>query len=316
MSRGEGNRGVKLDRVLLAILVALWVVTLGIMVIPEPHGSLGAAHPDLAGMRQGGSGLERHGPVLWAGWAFGAVGIVFYVALMAFGTRRGAPRRASARWLVVGLCTFLGAWTWLVAGHTLTAFLLGKRLRLFAGLADSISLPDAVAVRYSSETARLLTALAILLGVMGYLATQILAMATVLQSILEDVSLFAGISLEVCVALATSVLVFYCVTGGIVAPVYTDLVQGAIMAVAGVLVFLTTLSVVDGGLAGTTTLTCRSPMASTGVRFPCSCLWVSFSASLSPRTRRACPGRSRRSWTSECPGGECDTGLISGRKEE
>ena len=49
------------------------------------------------------------------------------------------------------------------------------------------------------------------------------------------------ISLEACVALATSVLVFYCVTGGIVASVYTDLVQGAIMAVAGVLVFLTTL---------------------------------------------------------------------------
>jgi SSS family transporter len=139
-------------------------------------------------------------------------------------------------------------------GHTLTAFLMGKRLRLFAGLADSVSLPDAVAVRYGSEKARLLTAVAILLGVMGYLATQILAMATVLQSILQDVSLFAGISLEACVALATSVLVFYCVTGGIVASVYTDLVQGAIMAVAGILVFLTTVSVVDGGLAGTTTL--------------------------------------------------------------
>ena len=147
-------------------------------------------------------------------------------------------------------------------GYTLIAFLLGKRLRLFAGLADSVSLPDVVALRYGSETTRLLTAVAILLGVMGYLATQILAMATVLQSILQDVSFFAGISLEACVAIATSVLVFYCVAGGIVASVYTDLVQGAIMAVAGVLVFVTTLSVLDGGLAGiSTTLMADDPEA-------------------------------------------------------
>jgi len=48
--------------------------------------------------------------------------------------------------------------------------------------------------------------------------------------------------------------VFYCVAGGVIAGVYTDLVQGLIMIVAGVLVFLTTLTVVDGGMAGTTTL--------------------------------------------------------------
>ena len=146
---------------------------------------------------------------------------------------------------------------WLVisigVGQTLTAYLMGKRLRLFAGLAESVSLPDAVAVRYGSDTVRLLTAVAILLGVMGYLATQILAMATVLQSILRDVGIFADISLEAAVVFATSILVFYCVTGGIVASVYTDLVQGIIMAVAGVLVFLTTLSVMDGGMAGITT---------------------------------------------------------------
>ena len=33
------------------------------------------------------------------------------------------------------------------------------------------------------------------------------------------------------VAIACAVLVFYCVTGGILASVYTDLVQGAVMIV-------------------------------------------------------------------------------------
>ena len=81
---------------------------------------------------------------------------------------------------------------------------------------------------------------------MGYLATQILAMATVLQSVLATTG-FAELGVAACIAISCSVLVFYSVTGGIVASVYTDLFQGAIMIVAGVLVFLTTLTVLEGG---------------------------------------------------------------------
>ena len=49
--------------------------------------------------------------------------------------------------------------------------------------------------------------------------------------------------------LSSAILVFYCVTGGIIASVYTDLVQGAIMVVAAVLVFVTVLGTFDGGMA-------------------------------------------------------------------
>lgn len=137
--------------------------------------------------------------------------------------------------------------------YALNDFLMGKRLRLFAGYFDSISLPDAVASRYRNEGTRFLTAIAILLGSMGYLATQILAMATVLQSILSRTEVFAEISLVTCVVISSSVLVFYCVAGGILASVYTDLFQGIIMAIAGLLVFITTVSVVEGGAAGAVT---------------------------------------------------------------
>ena len=132
-------------------------------------------------------------------------------------------------------------------------YLLATRLRMVAELRDTISLPDAVAARYRSERARLLTAVAILLGVVGYLGTQILAMATVLRGILENVSFIPGVSLVTCMAIACFVLVFYCVTGGILASVYTDLVQGAIMIVAAVFVFVAALSAVDGGLTGIVT---------------------------------------------------------------
>jgi SSS family transporter len=139
-------------------------------------------------------------------------------------------------------------------GFAINDFLVTKRLRLIAGLRDTVSLPDAVAARYGRESSRLLTAVAILLGVMGYLATQILAMAMVLQSILKSTSIGADLSLATCVVISCAVLVFYCVTGGIIAGVYTDLFQGSIMVVAGVLVFLTALSAVEGGPSVATTL--------------------------------------------------------------
>ena len=143
---------------------------------------------------------------------------------------------------------------WIIAGaplgYAMTFFLLGKRLRLFGEFYDSISLPDIVAIRYKSEACRLLSALAILLGVMGYLGAQILAMATVLRDLISNHPSFVAVSLEICVIVSCAVLVFYCVTGGIIASVYTDLVQGLIMVVVAVMVFFTALQSFEGGMAG------------------------------------------------------------------
>ena len=136
-----------------------------------------------------------------------------------------------------------------MAGPAIMFALVAKRVRLLGELRDCVSLPDVVAARYNSETVRALMAVVVLLGVMGYLATQILAMAVVLQDVLRDANVFPGISIEATVAVSTAVLVFYTVTGGIIASVYTDLIQGAIMVVAAVLVFVTVLGTFDGGMA-------------------------------------------------------------------
>ena len=147
------------------------------------------------------------------------------------------------------------AWMTVIAplGFSCGFYLLASRLRMVAELRDTISLPDAVAARYRSERARLFTAVAILLGVVGYLGTQILAMATVLRDVLNNVSFIPEVSILVCMAIACAVLVFYCVTGGILASVYTDLVQGGIMIVAAVFVFFAAIGAVDGGLSGIAT---------------------------------------------------------------
>lgn len=134
-------------------------------------------------------------------------------------------------------------------GYATGYYLIAKRIRMIAEVRDTMSLPDVVFARYGSETARLLTAGTILLGVLGYLATQILAMALVLQSILSATDMFADISLFASVVVSSAVLIFYCVTGGIVASVYTDLVQGIVMIFAGALVVITAAHVFDGGFA-------------------------------------------------------------------
>lgn len=161
-----------------------------------------------------------------SGWGFvGGPGLTYKMGVSSF-------------WMFVG--PFIGT--------TIMFYLLGTRIRAMAEIRTLVSLPDAVMARYGSRLTCLLSALAILLGVMGYLGTQILAMSTVLQSILADVSWIGEMSIEVCAAISCTVLVFYCVTGGIIASVYTDLVQGIIMVVAAFLVFAAAIATADGGL--------------------------------------------------------------------
>ncbi|GIW82362.1 MAG: proline permease [Gemmatales bacterium] len=146
----------------------------------------------------------------------------------------------SSLWMVI--CTPIS--------FCLSHYLLAKRLRLFAAVRGTISLPDAVASRYDNRASGFLSALAILLGVMGYLGTQILAMAHVLRSLLLDFEGLRFMSLEWCVAVSCAVLVFYCTTGGIIASVYTDLVQGFVMMIAAILVFFAAINAIDGGFYG------------------------------------------------------------------
>ncbi|MXZ33567.1 MAG: hypothetical protein F4234_03130 [Gammaproteobacteria bacterium] len=144
----------------------------------------------------------------------------------------------SSFWMVVISATAFG----------LGFFLVAKRIRMVAELRGCMSIPDVIAARYGSELARLLVAITIVLGVLGYLATQILAMSVVMQAILADTETFADISLLSCVVLSSTVLVFYCVTGGVIASVYTDVLQGLVMMVAGFLILITAMQAFDGGL--------------------------------------------------------------------
>ena len=116
-----------------------------------------------------------------------------------------------------------------------TAGLLGwtvaKRLRLLAEVREVYTIPDAILSRYRSRLASGAAAVAVLIGTIGYLGTQLLALGVVMKAAL-------GIeSAVLAVALGTAVILFYSTAGGMVAGIWTDVFQGALMLLAAVGVF-------------------------------------------------------------------------------
>lgn len=124
----------------------------------------------------------------------------------------------------------------------LAAWVIGRRLRLLAAVRPVMTIPDAIGARYRSPTAQGAAAVAILLAIVGYTATNLLALGLVIDAIFHT-------GLTPAIWIGTAVVVGYTATGGILAGIYTDLFQGAVMALASTLVFAAALAS-GGGLGG------------------------------------------------------------------
>ncbi|HEY0527307.1 MAG TPA: hypothetical protein VGD02_00650 [Gemmatimonadaceae bacterium] len=123
--------------------------------------------------------------------------------------------------------------------NVLGAWVLAKRMRLLGEARGLITVPDAIGARYKSRAAQGIAAIAILVGIVGYMATNALAMGVVINAIF-GVGLGWGIWIGMGITLA------YSASGGILAGIYNDVFQGSLMAIASVLVFLFVLGYGDG----------------------------------------------------------------------
>ncbi len=126
--------------------------------------------------------------------------------------------------------------------NTMGAWVLAKRMRLLAETRGLITVPDAIGARYRSPLAQGLSGTAMLVAITGYMATNFLALGLVLDAIFGT-GLAAGIWIGMAIVLA------YSASGGILAGIYTDMLQGALMALASALVFIFVLHT-GGGMAG------------------------------------------------------------------
>jgi len=136
------------------------------------------------------------------------------------------------------------------AGFTagLLCWCVAKRLRLLAEVRELYTVPDALLARYESRAAAGLAALAVLLGTVAYLGAQVQALGILIEAVFGTRQWLGEWSLPVAMGAGLAVIVFYSIAGGMIAGVYTDLLQGALMAVAAVGVFFYALRS-GGGLA-------------------------------------------------------------------
>jgi Na+/proline symporter len=124
--------------------------------------------------------------------------------------------------------------------NAMSAWVLAKRMRLLAEVRDMITVPDAIGARFRSPAAQGLAGVSILIAVVGYMATNILALGVVIHTIF-------GLGLGWSIWIGMGITLAYSAAGGILAAVYTDVFQGSLMALASVLVFVFVLDA-GGGL--------------------------------------------------------------------
>ncbi len=136
--------------------------------------------------------------------------------------------------------------------NSMGAWVLAKRLRLLAEVREILTIPDAIGARFQSPAAQGLSALAIILAVISYMATNLLALGLVVQTVLQ-------IELIPAIWIGTVIVLAYSVSGGILAGIYNDVFQGLLMAIASALVFYFALESAGGMSTISRTILAQDP---------------------------------------------------------
>jgi Na+/proline symporter len=91
---------------------------------------------------------------------------------------------------------------------------------------------DALLVRYRSRAVSGLAAVAVLLGTVAYLGAQLQALGIVIEAVFGTREMLGEWSLPAAMAIGLVVIAAYAIAGGMIAGVYTDVVQGLLMILA------------------------------------------------------------------------------------
>ncbi len=135
---------------------------------------------------------------------------------------------------------------------------LAKRLRLLAEVREVFTIPDAIACRYDNRAAGL-AAGAVIVGALGYLGSQFLALGRLLEFVFDSREALGAWSLPLGMGIGLAVVLAYSVAGGMIAGVYTDLFQGGLMMVTAIALFFQAFRV-TGGIERMSEALSRSPL--------------------------------------------------------
>lgn len=130
----------------------------------------------------------------------------------------------------------------LILASPLGLIVVAKRAREMNIEQGSLSLPDWLGDRYGSDFVRVGVALVVLFNLF-YIAAQLSAGALIFNALL-DVPYTVGL------IIIAVIVVAYTFGGGSFADIYTDAFQAILMAIMGILVFISGLWVIGGGFTG------------------------------------------------------------------
>lgn len=124
-------------------------------------------------------------------------------------------------------------------GYMAQFIIIGKKMRIMADTHGCMNISDATYARYRSNTIRVWVSLGVILGTVPYLATQVMALGTMMSTIFGLGFWFGAI-------LGMAIVAVYAVVGGIFAVVYTDVFQGTCMGIYGIALAIILYSMAGG----------------------------------------------------------------------
>ena len=141
------------------------------------------------------------------------------------------------------------AYSWGTPWFLLVPFLVGfslfswmvvaPRLRSFTQLLDSLTIPDFIGFRFESKTARIMASFIVIFASLFYMTAVFKGIGNLLET-------FMDIPYKLAIIVIFFIVVAYTATGGFISVVKTDAVQGIIMSIAAVLLFIGTVNAAGG----------------------------------------------------------------------
>ncbi len=134
---------------------------------------------------------------------------------------------------------------WMLFIPTAVAFCLfawvvvAPRLRSFTEAMDSLTIPDFIGFRFGSTPARVCAALIVIAASFFYMTAVFKGIGNLLEQFLD-------IPYTVSIVIVFFIVMLYTMIGGFISVVKTDSVQGVVMIVAALLLFLGTVSAAGG----------------------------------------------------------------------
>lgn len=128
---------------------------------------------------------------------------------------------------------------WQVPTAFIAFCLLGKRFAILSRKLNLVTITDFFKQRYESSAVVLLTSLGIIVLLVAYMVPQFVAGARLLQAV-------SGADYKVLLIVFAAVVMFYISLGGFLASALTDALQGVVMFLGGIVVWVALLTAAHG----------------------------------------------------------------------